>query len=109
MRARDPDHVGTVDRDGVEIAYEVHGDGRPTLFLIPPSPITHSRIWKAQIPFLARHYRVVTLDGRGNGRSGRPTALGAHTRAANVADLVAVLDATGVTETVLVAHCHANW
>jgi len=109
MRARDPDHVGVVDRDGVEIAYEVHGDGDPTLLLIPPSPITHSRIWKAQIPFLARHYRVVTLDGRGNGRSGRPTAPGAHSRAANVADLVAVLDAADVAEAVLVAHCHANW
>lgn len=109
MRARDPDRAGVVDRDGVDIYYEVHGDGDTTLLLIPPSPITHSRIFKAQIPFLARNHRVVTFDGRGNGRSGRPTEKTSHTRAENVADIVAVLDATATNNAVVVAHCHANW
>jgi len=109
VRARAPDVEGHIDRDGVRIGYEVHGDGDPTLLLIPPAPITHSRIWKAQIPHLARHHRVVTFDGRGNGRSGRPTAVDAHTRAANVTDIIAVLDATRTAQAVLVAHCHANW
>lgn len=108
MRARSPDHDGFADRDGVPIHYEVYGSGDPTLLLVPPSPITHSRIWKALIPHLARHYRVVTLDGRGNGRSGQPTAVTAHTRAENERDIVAVLDAANVTDVVLVAHCHAN-
>jgi pimeloyl-ACP methyl ester carboxylesterase len=31
-----------------------------------------SRHWKMQIPYLARHCRVLTFDGRGNGRSDRP-------------------------------------
>jgi pimeloyl-ACP methyl ester carboxylesterase/predicted glycosyltransferase len=109
MRARYPDREGTVDRNGVGISYEVYGDGEPTLLLIPPSPITHSRIWKAQIPELSRHYRVVTFDGRGSGRSGRPVGRESHTRAENVADIVAVLDATETASAVLVAHCHANW
>ncbi|HUG85723.1 MAG TPA: alpha/beta fold hydrolase [Euzebya sp.] len=109
MRAREPDEHGLIDRDGVPIYYEVHGDGDLTLLLIPPSPITHSRIWKAQLPDLARHHRVVTFDGRGNGRSGRPTDVAAHTRAANVGDILAVLDATRTAQAVLVAHCHANW
>jgi pimeloyl-ACP methyl ester carboxylesterase/predicted glycosyltransferase len=109
MKARQPDETGLVDRGGVPIHYEVFGDGEPTLLLVPPSPITHSRIWKALIPYLARHYRVVTFDGRGNGRSGRPTTVAAHTRAENERDIVAVLDATGTDEAVLVAHCHANW
>ena len=109
MRAREPDRTGVVDRDGVDIHYEVHGDGAPTLLLVPPAPITHSRIYKALIPHLARRHRVVTFDGRGNGRSGRPTRVADHTRAANVTDIVAVLDAAEVDRAVLVAHCHANW
>jgi pimeloyl-ACP methyl ester carboxylesterase len=109
MRALHPDESGYVDRDGVPIYYEVFGAGEPTLLLVPPSPITHSRIWKALIPYLGRHYRIVTLDGRGNGRSGRPTETAAYTRAQNERDIVAVLDATRTDASVVIAHCHANW
>ncbi|HEY5876680.1 MAG TPA: alpha/beta fold hydrolase, partial [Ilumatobacteraceae bacterium] len=105
-----PDWTGSVDRAGVEIHFEVFNRSAPTtVLLVAPSPITHSRIWKAQIPHLARQYRVVTFDGRGNGRSGRPTAIEDHTRAANVADIIAVLDATDTSAAVVVGHCHANW
>ena len=109
MRARHPDHEGVVHRDGVSVHYEVYGEGDPTLFLIPPAPITHSRIWKGIIPHLARHYRVVTFDGRGNGMSSRPTDPAAHSQEANLRDMVAVLDATATSRVVAVAHCHANW
>jgi len=108
MRAREPDIEGYVDHDGVPVYYEVHGTGEPTLMLIPAAPITHSRMWKALVPDLARRYRIITIDGRGNGRSGRPTDPESHSRAANVADIVAVLDATDTDRAVLVAHCHAN-
>jgi pimeloyl-ACP methyl ester carboxylesterase len=50
--------------------YEVYGSGEPTIFLLPTWSIIHSRHWKMQIPYLARHCRVITFDGRGNGRSG---------------------------------------
>ncbi len=43
-----------------------------TLLLLPPWSIVHSRFWKLQVPYLARHFRVITFDGRGNGRSDRP-------------------------------------
>jgi pimeloyl-ACP methyl ester carboxylesterase/predicted glycosyltransferase len=109
VRARVPDLAGTIVRDGVPIAYEVHGDRTPTLLLVPPAPITHSRIFKAQVHHLARRHRVVTMDGRGNGRSGRPRHVEAHTRRANVQDILAVLDETGTERAVLVAHCHACW
>jgi len=73
-RARDPDSSGYTERDGVRLYYEVYGSGEPTVFLLPTWSIIHSRHWKMQIPYLARHCRVLTFDGRGNGRSDRPAA-----------------------------------
>jgi pimeloyl-ACP methyl ester carboxylesterase len=109
-RARLPDIVGTtVSPDGVRIAYEVYGTGDPTIVLVPSAPIVHSRQWKGQVPFLSRHYRVVTYDGRGNGRSDRPTRPDAYSDDRFVGDLVAVLDATmdasGTGRAVLVGLC----
>ena len=72
MRAREPDSEGYVDRVGVKLHWEVFGEGQPTLLLLPTWTIIHTRFWKAQVPYLARHFRVVTYDGPGNGRSDRP-------------------------------------
>ena len=49
------------------------------MFLLPTWSIIHSRHWKMQIPYLARHFRVLTFDGRGNGESDRPTGIAAYT------------------------------
>ena len=101
-RARLPDAEGWVERDGVRVCWERHGDGEPTLLLLPAWSIIHSRQWKAQVPYLARHYRVLTFDPRGNGRSDRPPAAEAYDDDQYVADALAVLDATGTREAVLV-------
>ena len=45
--------------------------------------------------YLARHYRVVSFDGRGNGRSDRPSGSTAYSYLEFAADALAVLDATG--------------
>ena len=97
-RARYPDASGYVERDGVRVFYEVYGSGEPTVLLLPTWSIIHSRQWKMQIPYLARHCRVVTFDGRGNGRSDRPQAAAAYDEREFAADALAVMDATG-TET----------
>jgi pimeloyl-ACP methyl ester carboxylesterase len=93
-RARYPDREGYVERDGVRVFYEVYGDGDRTVFLLPTWSIVHSRHWKMQIPYLARHCRVLTFDGRGNGRSDRPREASAYDEREFVADALAVMDTT---------------
>jgi pimeloyl-ACP methyl ester carboxylesterase len=102
-RARYPDEEGYVERDGVRVFYEVYGAGEPTILLLPTWSIIHSRHWKPQIPYLARHFRVLTFDGRGNGRSDRPRDPEAYTEQQFADDALAVLDATGTEQAVLVS------
>jgi pimeloyl-ACP methyl ester carboxylesterase len=102
MRARLPDESGYVVNNGVRIYYELHGSGTPTVLLLPTWSIVHSRFWKMQVPYLARHFRVLTFDGRGNGRSDRPTDTAAYNDSEYVADALAVLDHTGTEQAVLV-------
>jgi pimeloyl-ACP methyl ester carboxylesterase len=99
-QARYPNEQGHVERDGIRVFWERYGDGEPTVLLLPAWSIIHSRQWKAQIPYLARRFRVLTFDGRGNGRSDRPAA--AYDDDEYVADAVAVLEATGTERVVLV-------
>jgi pimeloyl-ACP methyl ester carboxylesterase len=93
-RARYPERTGYVERAGVRSFYEVYGSGDPTVLLLPTWSIVQSRVWKMQIPYLARHCRVVTFDGRGNGRSDRPASPDAYAETEFAADAVAVLEAT---------------
>jgi pimeloyl-ACP methyl ester carboxylesterase/predicted glycosyltransferase len=101
-RARYPDETGYIERDGIRVYYEVYGSGEPTLLLLPTWSLIHSRHWKMQIPYLARHCRVVTFDGRGNGRSDRPQQAAAYNEREFAADALAVLDATQTERAVLV-------
>jgi pimeloyl-ACP methyl ester carboxylesterase/predicted glycosyltransferase len=102
-RARYPDEEGYVERDGVRVFYEVYGHGEPTVLLLPTWSIIHSRHWKMQIPYLARHYRVVTFDGRGNGKSDRPEEVAAYAEEEYAADALAVMDATRTGRAVIVS------
>jgi pimeloyl-ACP methyl ester carboxylesterase len=102
-RARYPDEEGYIERDGVRVSYEVYGEGEPTVLLLPTWSIIHSRHWKMQIPYLARHCRVVTFDGRGNGKSDRPEEVAAYSEAEYAADSLAVMDATGTDRAVIVS------
>jgi pimeloyl-ACP methyl ester carboxylesterase/predicted glycosyltransferase len=102
-RARYPDEEGFVERDGVRSFYEVYGDGEPTVLLMPTWSIVHSRHWKMQVPYLARHCRVLTFDGRGNGRSDRPSEPDAYREEEFAADAIAVMDATATDRAVVVS------
>ena len=101
-RARYPDHEGLVERDGQRLFYEVYGEGEQTVFLLPTWSLVHSRHWKMQIPYFARHFRVVCMDGLGNGRSDRCRDPRRHAPEAFARDCLAVMDATGTEQAVMV-------
>jgi pimeloyl-ACP methyl ester carboxylesterase len=109
MRAREPDRSGYAVNDGVRVYYEVHGEGHnPTVVLMPTWQIVHSRMWKMQVPYLARHFRVVTFDARGNGRTDRPDSDAAYDSDRIVDDTVAVMDVTGTDAAVFVGFCSGS-
>ncbi len=101
-RAREADAEGFVERAGVKIHYEVYGEGGPTILLLPTWTIIHKRFWKLQVPYLARHHRVVTYDGPGNGQSDRPLDAAAYGHDRQVEYALDVLDATGTDRAVVV-------
>ena len=85
--------MATIDRDGVHIYYETHGDaGEPVLLLMGLGTDAHG--WEFQVPVLAARHRVILVDNRGIGRSGKPP--GPYTTALLAADALAVLDAVNV-------------
>jgi pimeloyl-ACP methyl ester carboxylesterase/predicted glycosyltransferase len=112
MRAREPDRSGHVVRDGVRVHYEVFGDvpdALDTLVFTPADTIVESRMWKAQVPWLSRRHRVVVIDGRGNGGSDRPVGAWFYDDREQVGDTLAVMDAAGVEQALLVGLCDSAW
>ncbi len=102
MWARHPDAEGFIERDGVKVGYEVFGAGEPAVLLLTSWAIVHARQWKAQVPYLARRFRVIVVEGRGNGRADRPQTAEAYLDREYVDDAIAVLDAAGVARAVIV-------
>jgi pimeloyl-ACP methyl ester carboxylesterase len=93
-RALQPDSEGFLERDGRRLFYELYGEGEETLFLLPTWSIVPSRHWKMQIAHLARHYRVLSMDGLGNGRSERCRDRTRYAPVEFARDCLAVMDAT---------------
>jgi pimeloyl-ACP methyl ester carboxylesterase len=88
-----------IDRDGVKIHYEVHGDG-------PPLILTHgysstSAMWKGQVEALSKHYRLVLWDMRGHGQSDYPDDPAAYSEALTVGDIAALLDEVGAEKAIV--------
>jgi len=96
-RAIQPIRTGHASQGGVPIFYEIYGEGAESILFVPPWAVFHSRMWKAQIAWFARDYRVIVFDPRGNGRSGRPAGEAAYSERENAADIGAVMDATATS------------
>ena len=97
-----PASEGFVEREGVKSWYAVWGEKGPWIAFAPIFQITHSQSLKATVPYLAKHFRVLTMDGRGNGRSDRPQGQDAYSFDHYYHDFVAVLDAAGVERTAVI-------
>jgi pimeloyl-ACP methyl ester carboxylesterase len=92
-----PTRDGFVERDGVRTYYAVWGDPdrvpRPPVIVFSPIyQVVHMGLLKATLPYLCRHFEVVSMDLRGNGRSDRPDDPAAYSLDHYYADMVAVLD-----------------
>jgi pimeloyl-ACP methyl ester carboxylesterase len=88
-----------INRDGVEIYYEVHGSG-------PPLLLTHgfsstSAMWQGQVAALSKNHALVVWDMRGHGQSDYPGDPSSYSEALTVADMAALLDQVGATSAIV--------
>lgn len=95
--------MATANNDGVDIHYEVIGNGPPVLLLhgFPDS----GRLWRHQVPALTdAGFRVIVPDMRGYGSSAKPTDVDAYNILHLVSDAGAVLTDAGVMSSHVVGH-----
>jgi pimeloyl-ACP methyl ester carboxylesterase len=81
--------MARLERDGVAIHYEVHGEGPPVLLSHGYSATC--RMWDGQIAALRDRYQVIVWDMRGHGQSDYPSDPAAYSEAATVEDMAAIL------------------
>src|SRR3954465_14421572 len=89
----------TINRDGVQIYYEVHGSG-------PPLLLTHgysstSAMWQGQVAALSKHHKLVLWDMRGHGQSDYPDDPSAYSETLTVGDMAALLDEVGASTAIV--------
>ena len=59
----------------MRVFWESYGQGEQTILFLPTWTLVHSRVWKAQIPYFARHFRVITST---RAETAAPTARGSR-------------------------------
>ena len=88
-----------LDRDGVGIHYEVHGQG-PTILLSHGYSAT-CRMWDGQIAALKDRFQVIVWDMRGHGQSDYPNDRATYSEALTVGDMAALLKACNVDRAIV--------
>jgi pimeloyl-ACP methyl ester carboxylesterase len=93
-----------VERGGVTLSYDTGGDGDPAIVFVHGWSCDRSYFAPQRDHFAPRH-RVVSLDLRGHGTSGRPEpGLGVYEIETFADDVLAVAAAAGLERPVVVGH-----
>ncbi len=88
-----------LNRNGVDIFFEVHGNG-PFLLLTHGFSATCD-MWRGQIEALSKNHTLVIWDMRGHGHSDYPEDPTAYSEALTVADMDALLDQVGAGQAIV--------
>jgi 3-oxoadipate enol-lactonase len=78
----------------VDVYYELHGPGGAEVVVLNNGVFMSTASWAFQIPELARRYRVLAYDMRGQGQSDHPP--GPYSMEQHAEDLVSLMDALDV-------------
>lgn len=100
VQARSEDGTA-ISKDGVPVSYSVYGQGGPVLVFVHGWSCNRS-VWKKQVPYFEKKYRVVTLDLAGHGASGQ--ARDVYTLEAFGEDVAAVVRAINASKAILIGH-----
>lgn len=92
----------TLDRNGVNIYYEVHGSG-PALLLTHGFSAT-TEMWKSNIATLSQKYRLILWDMRGHGQTDSPNDRYRYSADLTVGDMDTLLDACGEKQAIFGGH-----
>ena len=85
--------MATLSRDGINLHYEIHGDG--VTILLSHGYSATLEMWRGQIEPLSRHHQLMLWDMRGHGQTDSPDNLAAYSEDATIGDMAALLDAAG--------------
>ncbi|MBI4316101.1 MAG: alpha/beta fold hydrolase [Chloroflexi bacterium] len=90
----------TLQSNGIELAYELHGAGQPLLFI---GGVGYGGwFWRKVAPALAACFQTITFDNRGAGGSDKPD--GPYTVPMLAADAAGLLDALHLKGAVVFGH-----
>ena len=85
-----------VDSSGVSIHYQVEGSGPPLVYGHGFTDSLDSFYEAGYVDGLKESYRLILMDARSHGKSGKPHDVSAHLAEKRVTDVLAVMDTEGV-------------
>lgn len=87
-----------IERGGVKVYYESHGEGQP--LLLSHGYSATSQMWQGQVNAFPG-YRIVTWDMRGHGQTDSPDDQSLYSEEHTVDDMAATLRELGITKAVI--------